>query len=660
MITRRLMALALGVAVLVGSSLGAHAQASAPRARLTHVATGQFPQVQVYAQITGVGERLTAANFSLTEGTRPVPNLEAQPLDAPLHLVFVLDTNAAFRSRDINGISRLDDIKTGLLNFAQNATQMQDGLDTVSVLTADGVVAARLTSRPALVAATEAFTTTFGGAANPEVLFSQALALATESASEPYAQRALVWFSNGLRTPPDDWAAQAQAAGVTVHSVYVGPAGSEAGAGAQNVQRLARQSGGQAVVFRGAASLAPLFEAMHATRPHYALTYRSVVSQTGQYPLTVQVQLPTAETLNITGTLRVRVEPPLVETVGVPEVVSPNVAVSEYPVQAVVSFPDGRPRTVTQVELWVDEALAYTVARPEEVLVWAVASTSQTVTSTVWVRATDELGLTGESRRWQVVRLGTQVLIGTQAAPWEQVLVQLQAVTWGQWLALAVGVSLLLAALGVWGWWQGRARRPAPAVTGRTRPVRRLPKVLMQSGDETIPGVPLTSDPRLQAAAEETTRPAAPPAAPLPLKREPTRVRPALPKMPHITLPQLKTAPRRTAPPQTPGPAYFESMEDGIVRPDVELNREVLTLGRDPALAEVVFDDRTVSRLHARVVQTSPGVFQLYDVDSATGTWVNAQPVSGAGHTLQPGDVVTLGRVQLRFCVRPPEPPPAP
>lgn len=656
MITQRLISLALGVAVLVGSSVGAHAQAPTPSARLTHVSTGQFPQVQVYAQITGVGERLTAANFSLTEGTRPVPNLEVQPLDAPLHLVFALDTNAAFRSRDINGISRLDDIKTGLLNFAQNATQMQEGVDTVSVLTADGVVATRLTSRPALVAATEAFTATFGGAANPEALFTQALGLATESASQPYAQRALVWFSNGLRTPPDDWAARAQAAGVIVHAVYVGPAGSDATVGAQNAQSLAQQSGGQAVVFRGAASLVPLFEALQATRPHYALTYRSVVSQTGQYPLAVQVQLPIAETLNITGTLRVRVEPPLVETVGVPEVVSPNVAVSEYPVQALVSFPDGRPRMVTQVELWVDEALAYTVARPDDVLVWAVAPTSQTVTSTVWVRATDELGLTGESRRWQVVRLGTQASLGTQAAPWERVLARLQAVTWGQWLALAGGLGLMLAGLAVWGWWQGRARRPAVAATGRTRPVRRLPKVLMQSGEETIPGVPLTSDPRLQAAAEDATRPA----APLPLKREPIRVRPALPKMPHITLPQLKTAPRRTPLPQTPGPAYFESMEDGITRPDVELNRDVVTLGRDPALAEAVFDDRTVSRLHARVVQTSSGVFQLYDVDSATGTWVNAQPVSGSGHTLQPGDVVTLGRVQLRFCVRPPEPPPAP
>lgn len=654
MITQRLLVLALGaIGLALGWGASVRAQTTPPAGQITHVATGQFPQVQVYAQITGVGERLPASAFSLTEGTRPVPNLNAQPVDAPLQIVFALDANAAFRSRDINGISRLDDIKTGLLNFVQNTAQMQEGVDDVSILTADGVVAAHLNTRPALAAVTQAFTATFGGSANPEALFTEALALATESAPQPYTQRAVVWFSNGLRTPPDDWAVRARTAGVVVHTVYVGPAGSEATTGAQNVQRLAQQSGGRAVILRGAASLAPLFEAMHATRPHYALTYRSVISQTGQYPLTVQVNLPNADPLTLTGTLRVRVEPPLVEVVGVPGFIAPNVAVSSYPMQALVSFPDGRRRAVTQVALWVDGALAYTTASPEDVLVWSVAPTSQTLTSTVWVQVTDELGLVGESRRWEVVRPGAQAFTGTQAAPWEHALARLQTLTWAQWAAMAGGLVLLVTALGVWRWWQGRARRPAVTATGRARQVRRLPKVLLQGSDDTIPGAPVTSDPRLQAAAgEAATRPN----APLPVKREPARVRPALPQMPHLTLPQLKTAPRRalTPPPTTPGPAYFESIEDGIVRPDIELNREVITLGRDPALAEVVFDDRTVSRLHARVVQTSPGVFQIYDVTSTTGTWVNAQAINGAGHTLQPGDVVTLGRVQLRFCVRPP------
>jgi len=69
----------------------------------------------------------------------------------------------------------------------------------------------------------------------------------------------------------------------------------------------------------------------------------------------------------------------------------------------------------------------------------------------------------------------------------------------------------------------------------------------------------------------------------------------------------------------------------------------------DAALAETVFHDRSVSRLHARLVVTE-GVFRLYDAGSTSGTWINYALVAvETGQSLEHGDLINLGRVQLRF-----------
>jgi predicted component of type VI protein secretion system len=99
-------------------------------------------------------------------------------------------------------------------------------------------------------------------------------------------------------------------------------------------------------------------------------------------------------------------------------------------------------------------------------------------------------------------------------------------------------------------------------------------------------------------------------------------------------------------------PAYLEVVESGggsAPLADIELTGAALTLGRDGALADTVFHDRSVSRLHARLVHEN-GVFRLYDAGSTSGTWINYTPIAaGAGPELKHGDLINLGRVQLRF-----------
>ncbi len=73
------------------------------------------------------------------------------------------------------------------------------------------------------------------------------------------------------------------------------------------------------------------------------------------------------------------------------------------------------------------------------------------------------------------------------------------------------------------------------------------------------------------------------------------------------------------------------------------------TLGRDPN-CDLVLDNLTVSRRHARIVQID-GVCTIEDLASSCGTLVNGAEISQR-HELQPGDLIIVGGTTLKFEVR--------
>jgi pSer/pThr/pTyr-binding forkhead associated (FHA) protein len=66
-----------------------------------------------------------------------------------------------------------------------------------------------------------------------------------------------------------------------------------------------------------------------------------------------------------------------------------------------------------------------------------------------------------------------------------------------------------------------------------------------------------------------------------------------------------------------------------------------LTIGRDPATADLVLDDSGVSRSHARVAVAGDAL-TVEDLGSSNGTFVNGEPI-GAPVELSDGDAVQVG-----------------
>ncbi|GIU83519.1 MAG: hypothetical protein KatS3mg008_0294 [Acidimicrobiales bacterium] len=78
------------------------------------------------------------------------------------------------------------------------------------------------------------------------------------------------------------------------------------------------------------------------------------------------------------------------------------------------------------------------------------------------------------------------------------------------------------------------------------------------------------------------------------------------------------------------------------------LNRDVTTLGRHPD-SDVFLDDVTVSRRHAEIHRRGD-VFEVRDVGSLNGTYVNRQRVESA--VLAHGDRLQVGRYRFLFLQR--------
>ena len=71
-------------------------------------------------------------------------------------------------------------------------------------------------------------------------------------------------------------------------------------------------------------------------------------------------------------------------------------------------------------------------------------------------------------------------------------------------------------------------------------------------------------------------------------------------------------------------------------------------IGRDRGNDVVFDDDLMVSRFHAEVVGNTSGGFDVIDLKSANGTFVNGQPIKRA--TLKIGDLLTIGSTVMTYA----------
>lgn len=80
------------------------------------------------------------------------------------------------------------------------------------------------------------------------------------------------------------------------------------------------------------------------------------------------------------------------------------------------------------------------------------------------------------------------------------------------------------------------------------------------------------------------------------------------------------------------------------------LDQETTTAGRHPD-SDVFLDDVTVSRRHAEFRRTEGGEYEVVDVGSLNGTYVNREPRNT--QVLTTGDEIQIGKFRLVFLAGP-------
>jgi hypothetical protein len=83
-------------------------------------------------------------------------------------------------------------------------------------------------------------------------------------------------------------------------------------------------------------------------------------------------------------------------------------------------------------------------------------------------------------------------------------------------------------------------------------------------------------------------------------------------------------------------------------------SNEVL-IGSDPNQVNLLLQDGSIEKLHARIVRKVEGSFRIMDEGSIAGTWINYTPVSRNGADLEHGDMIHIGRTGFRFTIRQPK-----
>lgn len=601
----------------------AAAQAEA-RLEITAIDTDAFPEMHVTLMATdGQSQRRPDVNgLLLRENDVPIEGYEVAEKPVGVELTFVIDANPDIEARDdASGLTRREKVRDSILLFAE---QYMDGtqLDRVSIIAPDGNTPAVLLDNAVFPNEVINEINFWEGESVPNTPVNEMLALAIERATATKEEgrfQAVLLYSDAGRLDSqldyDQLNQQAQAVNLPIFAAILGAQANDSEIA--NVSGLTEPSRGNWVHMPQAEEIGPLFETITGNRSQFELVYRSGLATSGPRLITAELEGAQAQAeaaLEIappTADVVVDNSRPIRRVAPEPGAPLPEAEPSSQPIVAQVSWPDGYPRAITEATLLVNGDPQPAVAEPpiDEggllSLEWDISRLDEG-SYDLTIQVVDELGLEGQSAP---LPMGVVVegmapeeppaeAVPTAAAQGEGeslsdgVAENLSLLTIGvAFLALFAAVAVLIVAVVLM-----RRRQAAPAVA----PVA-------QTAPEAIP----------QALADHDAT--------------------------QVIMPAFVASKQATA--------YFEVLENA---PDhqgnIPITGDSVTIGRDSSLAQVVFADKSVSRLHARIMQ-SGGSFRLYDEGSASGTYINYEQVGLTPQVLNNNDDVHIGRVHLRFHV---------
>jgi len=573
--------------------------------RITAVDTSAFPTVAVRILTTTNGSAPIADLTRLILRENGVPIVETATAQTPVgvDLALVLDANPDFLQIDgRDGVSRRDKVATSIARFAQQYMSPA-GLDRVSIIVPDetGEGAAFLvtdTSRPGeLSGAVDAYQPTPPRLTPLQSMLSTAIDHL--AAGEEGRFRAILIYTDAARLNQQlDYQALAEAAQAADIPIFAAILGVEASPDEiANVAALYTPTNGAHVHMPEPEAADPLYDIFRRQGSQPEITYQSESRQNGPHELSVslgnvrdtavfELSLAAPEVTLVAAQTEIRRAGSAIDTP------LPLLQPAILPLTAQITWPDGRPRALSEVTFRVDgvsQPLAADLT-PDGAgqipLVWDI-SERDTGSYRLEVEVTDALGF--------------------QAA--------------AEPLAITIEVA------------RPTPPTPTPAPTRAPRP-----SLAERAENPLFPLLALAAVAVVAAAIFWASR----------------RRRARATAEDEAAVPQI--VPAAGPPPDDRHVAVLVWPDETAGVDQIELLGVDVTFGREPDDVDIVVDDPTVSRLHARIRRNAAGEYWLYDEGSIEGTFLNYERLGLAPRRLQHNDVVQMGRVTLRFRLELPGP----
>jgi len=622
------------------------------RLRITQVDTADFPDITVRIAAADAENNLVSdlSGLAVSENGETIADFETNQVAVGMELIFVIDANTVIEQVDLGStLTRREKVRDSINDYANNIMDGDGQDDIVSIVVPDGE-GGRFLEAPDMTFPNEVINAInfYESGQLADTPLNAMLELALDKAEENQEDGrypAIVLFTDGaqLNTQLDYTAltGRAQTAGVNIYGVILGASADPNEI--DNVTQLTDPTGGSYVHMPETADAAPLYEAINQRAIQTEIVYRSTANESGSRQVAVTLASASAEasyelTLEPAAvTILLDNSQPIRRVATDADTPLEEMEPTSQPLAAEVNWPDGYPRSLTSATLLVngDEvSLDAPVLNNNGLLTfeWNISSLDAGDYE-LQVRIVDELGLESFSETLALVieidRPGSPEAAETPAVAEEEgepetdpqaeagsasILDTLQeniTLVAGAIGAFVLSLVVMVVILVLLRRRRGGGAAPVAATTSMPSPV--IPPLGTQVDDS-----PATMIEQFDSDATFLMQP-------------------------DFALQEV-------------GGAYLEPLEyvpehSGMI-PLVGGN---VALGRDPNLVQIPFNDRSVSRLHARIME-SGGVYRLYDEGSASGTYLNYERIGLTPRVINNKDDLHFGRVHLRFHIAAPRP----
>jgi hypothetical protein len=526
-------------------------------------------------------------------------------LQTPLNIIVAFNSSFSLAIRDGAGVSRYDKVVAHLQNWAD--TLPATNHDSMALVWNGGIIGSKLSPYD-WKNKVDGFDPLLNTSTSSLAALSYALDVAQDSPNSPGIKKAILLISGHLNNTDSaglsDLLARAKQAKVHVFVLVTDAPNYYETAGVQELFKLANQTGGQYATFSGTETLPYPEKWFSPFRSVYELSYDTTLRQPEDVTFSVQINHSGYSLSSQLLKFTLDIQAPVVTLLSPPiEITRDNPKnrfdlQSFYPkevrISALIEFPDKRLRTIRRTTLFVDGIrTAENLTEPFNAFTWNIEPLQVSDYHSLRIEVEDVYGLVSSSSEVPV-----RVVVAEPPGGIFGVLL-------GNNFAVSIIALLIVGGFGMrWLWKKRKASEPT-----EVEPVVPAKK--------SVPVEPPHHEPIVTVVRENEKK----------------------------VLPWLS---KQTVKLQA---HLLPLKEDGAPSGGsiLSLNNEMVRIGSDPKMANVVLNDRSISKLHARIVRNEEGAFVIFDERSLTGTWVNYSSVHESGKILVQDDIVNFGNLCYRF-----------